>query len=306
MTVRARCTCLAAPLALVVSLASTPARADITKDQCVDANSRGQELRRTGKLSAAREQFRACAVEACPDMVRTDCTKRLDELTQAQPTIAFVVKDASGADVIAVKVTVDGRPLADGLTGTALPVDPGQHVFAFQAAGQATATRTLVITEGEKGRREVVALIAAPPGPAQAPATAGQPDSSGTEATPGDGGVGTQKILGLVAGGVGVAGVAVGSIFGVMTLSLASAQKSDCASATSCSSHAQALNDRSSGMTDGTISTVAFIAGGALLVGGAVLFFTAGAPPGQPATAGLLFVPSVGPGGGGMTLRGAF
>jgi hypothetical protein len=58
-------------------------------------------------------------------------------------------------------------------------------------------------------------------------------------------------------------------------------------------------------MTDGTISTVAFIAGGALLVGGAVLFFTAHPSSQQPAT-GVLFTPSVGPGGGGVLLTGAF
>ena len=125
-------------------------------------------------------------------------------------------------------------------------------------------------------------------------------------ATTGGGGMGTQRIVGLVVGGVGAAGLAMGSVFGVMTLSLADAQRSDCSSATSCSNYTKAANDRSTGTTDGTISTVGFIAGGALLVGGGVLFFTGGQPSQKQATTGMLFVPSVGPGGGGFSLRGEF
>ena len=118
--------------------------------------------------------------------------------------------------------------------------------------------------------------------------------------------MGTQKILGLAAGGVGVAGLVVGGVFGAMTLSEKSQQQSACGSGTcSPAGHAQALNDHSTGMTDSTISTIGFIAGGAFVVGGAVLFFTAHPSSQQPAT-GLLVAPSVGPGGGGVLLQGTF
>jgi hypothetical protein len=317
--VRGRRLRTAAQTALLVFLASAPALADVTKDQCIDANGKGQELRREGKLSAAREQLRLCANPTCPAMVRDDCTKRLDDLERAQPTIAFEVK-ASGADVSAVKVTMDGKPLAERLDGTALPVDIGEHVFTFEVPGQPPVTRTLVLTEGEKGRRERI-TITGPPAPAPVPQAAPAPaPSPETNAPAGPapvssaagpaptGGMGTQRILGLVAGGVGVAGVGVGSVFGLMTLSQKSQQQSACASSTSCTSsgHAQALSDHSSGMTDGAIATAGFIAGGVLLVGGALLFFTAGHPSDSPSAAGLLVVPSVGPGGGGALLTGAF
>ncbi|HEY3818280.1 MAG TPA: hypothetical protein VGL81_13970 [Polyangiaceae bacterium] len=116
--------------------------------------------------------------------------------------------------------------------------------------------------------------------------------------------MGTQKILGLAAGGVGVAGLVVGGVFGMLTLSKKSQQQSDCGSACSPASHTQAVNDHSVGMTDATISTVGFIAAGALLVGGAVLFLTAH-PSSQPIT-GWLVAPSAGPGGGGVWLRREF
>jgi hypothetical protein len=298
----------AASLGASLALAAAPASADMTKDQCLDANGKGQELRREHKLSEAREQLRACANPACPAMLRDDCTKRLDELERAQPSIVFDAKDGAGRDLSAVKVTVDGRPLAQKLDGTALQVDPGEHVFLFTAPDQPPVTQTFVLKEGDTERRERIVLAPLPvaaPAP-QAPAESAPPSTPPAGGEVSAHGMGTQKILGLVAGGAGVAGLAVGSIFGVMTLSEASQQGTDCASATSCARYSQAASDHSTGVTDRTISTVGFVAGGALLVGGAVLFFTAPHASEPSAAARMLLVPGVGPGGGGMLLRGEF
>jgi hypothetical protein len=57
-------------------------------------------------------------------------------------------------------------------------------------------------------------------------------------------------------------------------------------------------------MTDGTISAVAFIAGGAMLVGGAALFLTA--PQNRAPAVGLVVSPSAGPEGVGLLVRGEF
>jgi hypothetical protein len=77
----------------------------------------------------------------------------------------------------------------------------------------------------------------------------------------------------------------VGGIFGGLTFAAVSRQKSDCGS-TCASSALRAADqlDHASAVSDATTSTVAFIAGGALLVTGTVLFLTApstreGSPP---------------------------
>ena len=311
-----------AALALAISFGSNAALANVTKDQCIEANGQGQELRREGKLTAARAQLQQCMNPECPTMVRDDCAKRLDDLDRAQPTIAFEVKDASGADISAVRVTVDGSPLAERLDGTALAVDIGEHAFTFEVRGQPPISRKLILTEGEKGRREVVAIgagtpavsslpppLASPAGPAaQASVLPASSQAPGTETPAKDQANRTQKILGLLTGGVGVAGIAVGSVFGLMTLSKKSQQQSDCAAPASCTSagHAQALDDHSAGMTDSAVATVGFIAGGALLIGGAVLFVTGRRAADEQSVAGALVVPSIGPGGGGMLFRGRF
>jgi hypothetical protein len=301
---------LAGCVVATVGLVSASSMADLTKDQCVDANAKAQDLRREGRLSAAREQLRQCASASCPAMVRDDCTKRLDDLENAQPTIAFEVKDASGSDVTTVKVTVDGLPLAEILDGTPLAVDRGSHVFTFTVAGRPPITRTFVLTEGEKGRREKIALDAASPSAVDASGTRASPSGSAA-VEPGSSagrGMGTGRILGLVAGGVGVAGIAVGSVFGVMTISEKNQQTTDCPSS-SCGTRGRALaqSDHSTALTDSTLSTVGFIAGGALLVGGAVLFFASGHPSSEgPPPSAILLVPGVGPGGGGVWLKGEF
>jgi hypothetical protein len=155
---RAASTCVGLTMALW--LVQVPALAQMSKEQCVDANTRGQHLRTDGKLSEAREQLRQCGDPSCPAIVRDDCARRLDDLDRVQPTIAFEVKDPSGADVSAVKVTMDGKLLTERLDGKPLPVDVGERFFTFEVDGQppVTLTRTLVLTEGEKGRRERIVL----------------------------------------------------------------------------------------------------------------------------------------------------
>jgi hypothetical protein len=58
----------------------------------------------------------------CPILVRSDCTRRLDELDKVQPTIILVAKDAAGGDVAGVMVAIDGKP-GVRLEGAELPVD---------------------------------------------------------------------------------------------------------------------------------------------------------------------------------------
>lgn len=202
------------PLAAALWFASVPAQADVTKEQCIAANGKAQDLRRGGKLFAAREQLRLCANPACPALVRDDCTRRLDELEKAQPTIVFEPKDGTGKDLLGVRVSVDGKLLAENLDGTALTADPGAHDFLFEVAGQAPVSQQFVLHEGEKGRTERIVIGPAMPVPAPssvsaagAPAKSVTPTdqsapamSSGEGASPG----GTKRVIGVVVGGVGI------------------------------------------------------------------------------------------------------
>jgi len=299
-----------AALGLAFSFAAGSADADMSKRQCIEANTKSQELRRQEKLAEAREQLERCADPACPAMVREDCTRRMDELHKVQPTLVFDVKDAKGGDLIDVRVSIDGRPLVDRLDGTPLKVDPGAHSFTFELSGEPAIVDTLLVREGETGRHERVVFegvgkapppVAVPPASLQAPApsTASSGDSSSPHR------LGTQKTVGLVVGGVGVAGLAAGGVLGLLGTSAWSSAKQACGgNVGACTDVASGASYRNTASTEATAATVGFIAGGALVAAGAVLFL-AGRKESHP-VASLLVGPSVGLGAAGVVLSGEF
>ena len=273
---------------------SPPGELAPSKEQCVDANGVGQELRREGKLAQARAQLRTCADPTCPALVRDDCTRRLDELEHAQPTIAFSVQDATGADLSRVTVSVDGSALTTRLDGTALPVDIGQHSFQFEAEGQPSVTRTFIVIEGEKLRHERIVLV--DPGASTAEAAPGSPAPRRADKHPSRAPLGAQKLSGLIAGSVGIGLLIGGTAFGLVASSRWSAAEDACPTHMQCS--AQAIEDRDSAATYATLSTIGFVSGGLLAALGVTLFLTARKAP--RTHVGVALSPA------GVRVRGAF
>jgi hypothetical protein len=122
-----------------------------------------------------------------------------------------------------------------------------------------------------------------------------------------------QRTAGLVVGGVGVVGVALGAVFGIIAMG----KKSAYTDATKDSKLCQATpsgticdpsvsEKRTAISGPATISTIGFIAGGALLAGGAILFFAAPKGANSPTMGRLRLAPAVGPGNAGALLTGSF
>ncbi len=164
-------------LALTVAMGAIarPALAEgPTMAECLAANESAIKLRSDHKLKQAREQTIVCAAPTCPVEVRDACQARFKILDAAVASLVFEVKDPAGNNLTAVAVTMDGQPFADHLDGTAVLVDPGDHVFAFTAPGQPTVEQHLVVREGDRNRRELVDLRAkgaASPSAGASPAT---------------------------------------------------------------------------------------------------------------------------------------
>lgn len=286
------------PVVAALALAAgQAAAADPTTADCLAASDASLKLGNLHKLRAERSQLLVCSAVSCPGDIRKECLARVDEVNAQIPTIVFLPKDASGADLTAVRVTMDGEVLAERLEGTALSIDPGQHTFTFEVAGKPPTTKTLVIVEGQKDRREVVAMkaIAAPSAPTVAPvAMEGQPPrGDGTRTT--DSGLGTQQVLAIVAAGIGVVGLGAGSAFGLMTLSKRNDAQSQCPGQCTTESGVSAW---SSAATAGNVSTAAFTVGGVGLAGAALLWWTA-----PRSSAGA---PQVGVGPGTFQVKGSW
>ncbi|WP_437786782.1 hypothetical protein [Sorangium sp. So ce1097] len=224
--------------ALALSLAAAGAvHARPTKRACAAAYERAQGLRRDGRLLDAREALIACSQPACPPAAVADCGPWLAEVEQSLPSVVVAAKDADGRERLDVRVLVDGRLLAATLDGKALPVDPGLRTFRFEpATGQAVEERVL-IREGEKNRAITVTLGA----PAAGAPAARRPLASPPLATPAAAPLATPAAplatpaepsippLAWVAGGVGVAGLAVFAVAGALSLDAEADLRATCA-----------------------------------------------------------------------------
>jgi hypothetical protein len=151
-------------LALALSTARSVS-ADATSQVCIHAAEEGQRLRAARKIVGAREQLIACARDVCPAMVRKDCAQWLSEDEVTMPTVVLGARTERGEDVVDVRVSIDGAPVAERLSGASVPVDPGPHVLRFEAAGYPPVQQQIVVREGEKSRLVIASLPPRPKGP---------------------------------------------------------------------------------------------------------------------------------------------
>jgi len=190
--------------------ASSLARADMSKEQCLDAHSRGQDAKEQNKLSLARKLFLTCAQPSCPAVVQSDCSRFADELTRLQPSLTFTARDGSGSDLPDTAVYVDGELVVTHLDGAPHDVDPGSHVVKFAYGGKDKLV-TVVVGDGEKGRLVSVTFGSAQPAASLARAAkidaepAAKPEPKTTHA-------GGARVLLWGGAGLVAAGVAFGAL----------------------------------------------------------------------------------------------
>jgi len=283
---------------VVTALAALPARAaDPTTADCLSASENSLSLRNQHKLREARAALLICAAPSCPADIRAECTRRVGEVNVAIPTIVFEAKDASGNDLSAVRVSMDGQLLIERLEGTALSIDPGVHGFMFETPGQSPVVKQLVIREGEKDRRELVAFGGAavanaggPIAPSAGAAPAGAPAGSAAAAGPttvvaggatpdsgaSSGGWSTQAKIGVGLGAAGAVGLVTGVVFGIVSNSRASAFNSaGCSTGAPNDGPAGCQSKHDSVSSARGLAVVGLVSGVVLGGVGAYLFFAA-------------------------------
>jgi len=222
--------------------------------------------------------------------IQEEAEKRAKALEPRLPKLTVTLAAGAPGDVEVVR---DGVALGSASMGVPLPVNPGSHTLVVRAKGYEDATTTTSIAEAEQKKIELKlgakkledARAAAPPAPA--------PGSDAGQASPSSGGTSPLVFIGF---GAAVAGVAVGSITGIMAFGKASDADAGCPTPTTCSK--EGLDAADSGKTLGTISTIGFaVAGVGALVGIYGLVW------GKPSASTSMAV-SIGPTGG--VVRGTF
>jgi len=129
-----------------------------SKEQCIDANEAAQKLIRAGSFGEARPHVDLCQSASCPEVVRTDCADLAKAMVQTMPTIRFEARDSKGAPVTNVKITMDGKVVAERIDATPIVVDPGKHSFDFESPGLPRTSKTISLNAGEQ-RTERVDMV---------------------------------------------------------------------------------------------------------------------------------------------------
>jgi hypothetical protein len=268
-----------------------------------------------GRLATAVGDWDAALQQARADHNAMREQAARDHLAAVRPRLTSIRITVNG-QTPGIHVVRDGAAVDEAQWGTALPVDPGTHVVEANAPGKAPWKQN-VEARGEG----VVVDVAVPPlfdassAPPATPGTAtttGTPGPTTTSASPGAeptsgadhpaASGSSRRTIGWVVGGVGVASLATGIVFGILASSDWSSAKQACPNAV-CPNPAD-VSRGSTVQTEATLSDVLIGVGVAAAAAGVILILTA--PHNPPASTGVRVLPAVGAGQVGLTAHAAF
>jgi hypothetical protein len=244
-------------------------------------------------------------------------TKRVEAgqqfVSEVEPKLSRLRVDVADAPRGLV-VTRDGVAIGSAAIGVAVAIDPGEHVVEAKAPGYATwSTR---VTVGQNADQKSVTVPALERAPSETPATTSTgsppPPPTSSAASADDRGAG-RRTAGWILGGVGVAALGVGAVFGVLTLGDASDAENDKALCPNKRCTDQGLTAIDDARTKALVSTLGIGVGLAAIAGGTILILTAGSgsATSDGVTSGsarsrLRAAPAASPDGGGFVVSGAF
>lgn len=171
----------------------------------------------------------------------------------------------------------DDTAIDAGGLGVALYVDPGTHKITALAPGFEPFTLTVTLVEGKTETLAIPALVAKPI-PAQVSDSSTPPSERRDPTDPAVRPSRTRRYVAIGVGAAGVAAVSVGLVFGAKANSTYSDAKSLCEPNLVCGTQAdydKAKELMRDARSRATTSTVFVAAGGAAIVAGAIVFFTA-------------------------------
>lgn len=223
---------------------------------------------------------------------KQESSKRLQALEPRLPKVT-VHLDAENSDGVAV--LVDDKRLPAAAVGIPYPVNPGKHTIVAKAGELVSAPVEVELAEGQSEsislklelvREENTAAPATASEPEESPAQ--QPDQTATGADP------DRRWMIYTGFGVGLAGVAMGTVTGVLALNKNKSLTGDGGSCVDNLCPVDAESDVNQAKTMGTLSTVGFAVGGAGIALGVAglflnerpLFTSSGGGPAVVATGG--------------------
>ncbi|MEI9938280.1 MAG: hypothetical protein WDO69_13755 [Pseudomonadota bacterium] len=248
---------------------------------------KARSLVQLGQLVKARETYlgltRDDSASTSPAVLkaREDAAK---EEALLEPRLANLTVKLDGAGAADASVVMDGAKVPAALVGVARPADPGQHTL--QATGNGVTSDPQTITLKEGGVATVTLQLKPAPGAAvavvplsTAPATP-TTSSAALDTNSASGSSNGLRTASYVAFGVGVVGIAAGTVFGLKAKSKYSDANALCNNQDPCQLSQSDADRREQLGKDGdsakTISIIGFVAGGVGVAAGTTLFILSG------------------------------
>jgi hypothetical protein len=128
-----------------------------TKNECVASYQQAQVSRQDGDLLKAQQQLVSCAGAGCPDAMQADCSRWLEEVQTALPSVVFRALTPDGADIADARIEFDAQP-ERALDGRSITSNPGKHQVTVRAPGFAPVTLQVQFVEGQKLRQQALTL----------------------------------------------------------------------------------------------------------------------------------------------------
>jgi hypothetical protein len=175
--------------------------AESSAASCEASYEQAQTERLAGHYISASSAALACSQIQCNQAIVRECLRLYESLEQDTPTLVFSARKGEGGELTDVVVEMDGKQVADHLTGRPMTVDPGPHQFAFidPVRGRIEITETARV--GDHAR----VIEATFPDPNAKKGAAGGAADQGAEAKKQKGGI---PPMTFVLGGIGVVGLA--------------------------------------------------------------------------------------------------
>ncbi len=230
-----------------------------------------------GRLASAWARYLDAATLAERAGQLPRAKKARDHAKALEPRLCRLVIVVEGVGY--TEVRRDAFVMEPATFGVAVPVDPGPHVV--RATGPAVPVFEVTIDVQSEG--ETARVVVRPPAVTLGVAHPGR----------------SQRIVGLVLGGVGVAALGVAAGFGLRARAQWKDAQSDC-EGTVCGPRGVTLADAAN--RSATLADIGLVVGAVSLVAGIVVYFAA--PRGDRAVARI--VPLVGPTTAGLGLAGTF
>lgn len=259
-----------------------------------------------GKTASAWGTYNSAAMRARQEG-RSDreqaARERGTALEQKLSTLTLEVP-ADVAQSPGFTVRRDGETVPPAAWGSAVPLDPGEHLIEVSADGKKPwQAKVSLGANADKQKLQVPPLEAGPAAPAAPPPVA--PPQAAPSADEGSKGGSSLPIIGLVTGGVGVVALGVGTYFGLRAKSLNDDSKEQgCNAQNECTPTGGEKRDDAKSAA--TASTIAFVVGGVLTAGGVALYLIGSSSNESPPAAALAVSPALGPNQAGFALSGKF